>query len=729
MQKSKRSLGAVAFFLFGAILASAFFLWRDPQVMQGKSKWQGRIEQNFSDSTPDWSNLTPQTPPSNAPNILLISFEDIGFGDLGSYGGMLDTPNLDAIAFDGLRYTNFHIPELWAPAQASLLTGRNHHKIGFSAFSATPTGFPNSTGVIPKSAATIARVLQKNGYATAMFGQWDLSAYYARNPGGPFDTWPTGMGFDRFYGFMDRPLGMQTTGLYRDNQLRRLVFDSSEVTANTRALSALNNFLSEHHQMTSGRPFFGYLSLRSPYNKFPKPEDLGEKYYGLFNAGPIQDSENILLKQKVLKIVPKNTRLPLSKRDDEMHAELDVYHFPSYAQEREEATAKFKQIDDALGGMMDLLEKLGMKENTIIALVSRSNAPQESFSMKVGNTPYVGNYSSHAPLILHWPAGIIDRGGLRHQYHHIIDLAPTLLELTGLEWPSSIDGVKQDEVDGVSMAYTFNSPEALSRRKVQHYESLGKRSIYAEGWLAMKDAPPRSEWELYYLPSDLTAMKDLAGLYPERLRDLKNHWERQAKKYEVYPIDTRAQKERVSDPKPLAHLGRDTYFFYPARAAIPHHALPNLNESEYIFKIDFAWEKDQLGGVLMSFGDTESGWSLILERGKLGFFHSYHNKQVSRTSQKTLKAGSHEVKLHYIARPGPQRVADIYLYLDDKQIAEVRGAQYEEAGSRSSKYLTVGHLLGPTAPEQYQGPSSFEGEIRLVTLQMMRDTAAQSFSE
>lgn len=731
-------MGAVPFFIFGAILASAFFLWRDPEQLPVRAKWQGKIEQTYNDSTPDWSGIGPPSPPKNAPNILLISLEEIGLGDIGAYGGMLDTPHLDSLAFDGLRYTNFHIPALPTPAQASLLTGRNHHKVGFCAFSATPTGFPNSTGVIPKSAGTLGEVLQKNGYVTGMFGQWDLTAYYAKNPQGPFRTWPLGMGFDRFYGFMDRPQGLQTTGVFRDNQLRQLFLNSGEDTTNLRAISHLANFLSEHHLMSSGRPFFSYLSLHSPYTKFAKPEALKDKYYGLFDSGPIQDAENILLKQKVLKIVSKNTKLPKEARESELRPEFDVYHFPSYAQEREEASAKFSLVDTAIGELVDRLEKLGMKENTIIAIVSRSNAPRESYGLKVGNTPYIGAYSSHAPLIIHWPAGIIERGGIRHQYHHIIDLAPTLLELAGISWPSTIEGVRQMEVDGVSMAYTFNRPDTPSRRSLQYYETLGDRSLYSEGWLAMAQHRPKSdwdqdEWKLFYLPEDLTANHDLSALHPERLRDLQNLWKDQAKRYEVYPLDDRSQKERMNDPKPVAHLGRDTYYLYPSSSPIPHHVLPNLNESEYIINVDFSWQKDQLGGVLISFGDTESGWSLHLEEGRPGFFHNYHKKQVRRVSAKPVSPGRHEVKLHYIANPAPQnrrnRVADVFIYLDDREIARLRGVQFEEASSRPSKYLSVGRLLGPTVPEHYQGPNSFEGEIHLVTLQMVRDSAAAEYSE
>ncbi len=734
MKRSKKSVAAISFFLFGVLLASGFFVWqaqRNQNIPLSQSKWQGRIGETLESSTPDWSRFSFSKSADQAPNILIISLEDIGFGDLGQFGGMFETPNIDMIAREGLRFTNFHIPELKAPVQASLLTGRNHHRIGFSAYGGLPTGFPNTSGIIPQSATPLAKVLQSNGYSTAMFGQWDLAAYYARNPLGPFDTWPLGMGFDRFFGYFERPNQEQTIGVYRDNHLEKIHLNSGEDTTNTQAIAQLLNYLGQHQQVGSGRPFFGYLSLHSPYTQYAKPLAYFDKFWDVFNEGPIQDAENILLKQKVLKIFPQQTVLPRLQIDEQILSQLGTFHFPSYAQEREEAAAKFLLVDQLIGEVYQALEKMGLKENTIIAIFSHSTFPHDSYSKQTSNTPFIGQYSSASPLILSWPAGIVDRGSLRHQYHHVIDLAPTLIELAGVKWPMKVNGINQSSVDGVSMSYSFNRPEAESRRAEQYYEALGKRAMYSKGWLALS-AKDNQEWGLYYLKDDPTASKDLATIYPERLRDLKNRWQEEAQQNEVFPIDTRSKQSRMAVDRPLAYQGRDNYRFYPVKSALPSHVLPKLEDSEYIFQIEFTLEERNLGGVLLSHGDLHSGWGLVIDRGELSFFHNSHNKTQMTKPTKISDNKRHLIRLHHRVEtsvPASQMTADIHLYLDQKQIGQIRAIPVRASSQNLTKYLSIGRQMGPTLPESYQELGGFEGIIHNVELQMLGQRSQRDFSE
>lgn len=709
------------------VIASVFFLWKTDSLQKSKSTtWKGGIEKYQSDSTPDWENISPPAPLlTGHPNVLIISLEDIGIGDIGTFGGIFTTPNIDLLAREGVRFTNFHTTTHPASAQAALLTGRNPHSIGFSAFSKAPTGFPNTSGILPNEVKTLSEIYAAAGYKTAMFGQWDLSSIFERSPTGPFKSWPIAKGFNRFFGFFERPLKNQPIALYKDNHLYRLVTNTMNETTNTLAISELGTFLADFQYSANSRPFFAYLALQTTYTEFARPEFNLKKYDKSFIAGPRENAQEILLKQKVLKIIPETAALPPFE-DQDLHNQMNAYHNPTYADERVEAAAKFELVDIRLGELFKRLEELGLRENTIIAVVSTSSFPRDSLSSEVARSPFLGIGMEISPLIISWPAGISDRGGIRNQYHHIIDLAPTLLELSTL---SQNDSAKSH---GVSMVYSFSRPDAESRRKRQYFESLGDRAIYSQGWLA-RTKNRVENWQLYYLPEDSTALNDLAQIYPERLRELQIIWEQEANKYQVYPLDERPFEERLLNTPPLGEAARDLFALSPGKNPASSPPLPTLYKSEYILTLIFTSKPKQESGVLINFGDLEYGWSTQFNRGELTLIHNIHSHSQERTLHRGRLIGKHELKIHHIpnfsSENATRNSSDTFVYLDQKQVGRIKGMGPGSFKKMRQKFITIGRVLGPTISDLYHGQPEFDGEIHSSTLQIIRRNQGVDFSE
>ena len=565
-------------------------------------EFKGKIGETYKDSTPDFSPALPLTAPKGAPNVLIVLLDDVGFGQIGSYGGPIDTPNIDKLAARGLRYNNFHTTALCSPSRAALLTGRNHQAVSMAAITEAATGFPGNYGSIPKSAATIAETLKQNGYNTLAFGKWHLTPYTAYTVAGPFDHWPLGMGFERYYGF----LGGET-----DQWAPLLIQDNTMVDTPTRPGYHLTTDLVDHtigyirdlQQTNTGRPFFIYLALGAAHAPLHAPKEYIDKYKGKFDQGWDKVREQTFERQKKLGIMPKDATLPPTNPGVQPWVDLSADQRKVYTKLQEVFAGYLDHADHEIGRLFTALDEMGISDNTLIIFTSDNGASQEGLRDGTLNTDRYRNYfpdtveemiknldaagsaatDPHYPMgwsmagnspfkrwkqdthaggntdafIVSWPAKIKEHGAIRNQYHHLVDVVPTILEVADLPAPTSVNGVKQQPMPGVSMAYTFTDGAAKTRKQSQYYEMLGSRAIWAGGWKAVvwhkKDTPySEDKWELYHTDEDPTEFNDLAAANPVKLKVLQELWRKEAEANGVFPLDDR-RYERVADPtRPVA---------------------------------------------------------------------------------------------------------------------------------------------------------------------------------
>lgn len=736
--------------------------------------FSGQIGQSYKQSTADWRPAEPLAAPEGAPNVVVIVLDDVGFGHLGSYGGPIETPNLDRLAAGGLRYNNFHTTALCSPSRGALLTGRNHHAIGLAAITEAATGFPGNYGSIPKSAATIAETLKQNGYSTMALGKWHLAPYTAYTAAGPFDRWPLGLGFDKFYGF----LGGET-----DQWAPLLVQDNTFIDTPTRPGYHLTEDLvdqaiakiRDQRQANTGRPFFAYVALGANHAPLHAPQEFIAKYRGKFDQGWDQVRAETLARQKKLGIVPQD--VPLSPRDPLIKpwADLTETEKKVYARLQEAYAGMLDHADHHLGRLFASLDELGIRDNTLIIVVSDNGASQEGLQHGVTNTDRYRNFNPETveemaknldkigspetdslypmgwalagntpfkkwkqdthlggntdPFIVSWPAKIRDKGAIRPQYHHLVDVVPTILELAGLPAPTSVNGVAQQPLPGVSMAYSFTDGAAKTKKKVQYYEMLGSRAIWADGWAAVawhKKGEPFEDdkWELYHTDVDFAQNHDLAAKNPQKLKQLIALWQEEAKNNNVLPLDDR-RYERAADPgRPVAALAQKNYTFYPGTSVLHPLAAPQLLGQEHTITAHVKIPAAGAEGVLASFGGEFGGWSLFLKDGRLHYVHNYLKiAEYAVASTGPVPAGKHELSVHFMPTGTNLKpdyfTGDVVLAVDGKKVGELKniksGGQYS---SMTGYGLVIGRNIGTAVSHVYKTPFAFTGTLEKVNVQL-----------
>lgn len=736
--------------------------------------FRGQIGQTYKDSTPDWAPALPMAAPAGAPNILLIVLDDVGFGHLGSYGGPVETPNLDRLAADGLRYNSFHTTALCSPSRGALLTGRNHHAIGLAAITEAATGFPGSYGNIPKSAATIAETLKQNGYNTFAVGKWHLAPYTAYTAAGPFDRWPLGMGFERFYGF----LGGET-----DQWAPLLVRDNTFVDAPSRPGYHLTEdlvdqtiaYIRDQQQANTGRPFLTYLALGANHAPLHAPESFIRKYRGRFDQGWDQVREQTFDRQKKLGIVPQNARLTPRDPMIKAWADLNDMQRQVYARLQEAYCGMLDHADHHLGRLFAAIDAMGIRDNTLIMVVSDNGASQEGLQDGVTNTDRYRNFypetveemSKHLdkiggpetdplypmgwslagntpfkkwkqdthsggntdPFIVSWPARIKDRGAIRPQYHHVVDVVPTILEFVGLPAPTSVNGVAQMPIAGVSMAYSFADGKARTRKKVQYYEMLGSRAIWADGWVAVAwhkagSSWDQDVWELYNTDVDFTQSDNLALKNPEKLKELIALWQAEAKKNNVLPLDDR-RYERAADPgRPVAAIASRNYTFYPDTSVLHPLAAPRLEGQDHSITAHVEIPASGAEGVLASFGGEFGGWSLFMKGGRLHYVHNYLKiREYEAVSVKPVPAGKRMLSVRFTPTGKNLKPdyfdGDVSLFVDGNKVAELKGVRSAGSYSMMTGYgLAIGRNIGTRVSHQYTAPFPFNAKLEKVVVEL-----------
>ncbi|EJN57611.1 arylsulfatase [Halogranum rubrum] len=645
-------------------------------------EFHGRIGRTYDESEPWWPEQI--RPPENAPNVLLITLDDVGFGQLGCYGGLTDTPNIDRIAENGLQYRNFHTTALCSPTRSCLMTGRNHHSNGMAGITEISTGFPGYNGHIPHENGFLSETLVERGYTTLALGKWHLSAAESNSAAGPYDQWPLGRGFERYYGFLGGDTDQYTPSLIYDNHQVEPPATAEEGYHLTEDLAQRAiEFIGDAKQVDPDKPFFTYFCPGACHAPHQVPKEWADKYSGKFDMGWDEARERILERQKELGIVPENTELSPHNEDVAEWASLSDDEKKLYARMMEVFAGFLEHTDAQIGKVLDYLEELGELDNTLVMLVSDNGASAEGgptgsvdenrFFNNVpedleenlaamdelggpkyfnhypwgwtwaGNTPfrrwkretYRGGASD--PMVVSWPDGIDARGEVRTQFVHAIDLVPTVLEAIGIDTPDDVKGVAQSPIEGTSFAYTFDEPDAPEQHTTQYFEMLATRGIYNDGWRAVHPWPlgkpitaadlsattlDDSGWELYHVAEDFSEAHDVASEHPEKVLELAQLWWTEAGKHDVLPLDGRAT-QRLAEPRPQPGKPRDRYVYYPGGQYIPENAAVKVLNRDHSITADVTVPDGGAEGVLLAHGSRSGGYSLYVMGDRLRYVHNY----------------------------------------------------------------------------------------------------------
>ena len=714
----------------------------------------GIVGNTVAESTPWWPD--PVTPPPGSPNVVMVVLDDVGFADLGCYGSEIDTPTMDTLAADGLRFNNFHTTSICSPTRACLLTGRNHHSVGMAVVSNWDTGFPGCTGRITNRAATLAEMLRPAGYSTFAVGKWHLAPIEDTTPAGPFDQWPLQRGFDRYYGFLDGATNQWDPDLVADNHH----IDPPDAPGYHVTEDLVDQAIGMVTAQTSAwpeRPFFLYLCFGTGHYPIHAPKPYIDRYNGRYDSGWGDIRQERFARQKDTGIIPADTELPPFNPGVPDWSELSADEQQVAARMQQAYAGMLTHTDEHLGRLIATLQEIGQAENTVFVLLSDNGATQEggpsghenamrfingleprsvvqqladideiggpnswmAYPMgwaMAGNTPLKWyKQNTHAggvrdPLIISWPAGISDTGAVRTQYHHVSDIAPTLLEVIGLEAPAEMAGVEQLPVEGTSMAYTFADGQASTAKAEQYFEMLGHRAMWVDGWKAVTrhiqgESFDDDRWELYHLDRDFSEARDMAEAEPERLAALIDRWWEAARDYQVLPLDDRIL-ERFHVPKPRPITTRSRFVYYSG-AYIPSDGCPDLKNVSYEIAVDME-RADGDDGTLVACGDVSSGFSLFVQDGHLVWDYNMAWEHYVAKSDEPLPTGQLTAAVAF-ERTGSYAGTG-RLLVNGAEVAST-AMPYTHNTHIHAVGISVGFTKAPSPSPRYTGQFPFTGRI------------------
>ncbi|WP_280462010.1 arylsulfatase [Nocardia carnea] len=731
----------------------------------------------------------PVRPPQGAPNILVIMIDDVGFGAASAFGGPCRTPTAERLAQEGLGYTRFHTTALCSPTRAAMLTGRNHHSVGMGVISEMASAAPGYNGTRPASAATVARILQGNGYATGAFGKMHQTPAWEITPVGPFDRWPCREGFDKFYGFLGAESDQFNPVLYEDFTVvepPRSAEDGYHLSEDLVDRAAA--WIEGVHAVDAGKPWFCYLPFGACHAPLQVPDEYLGKYRGEFDHGWDRQREITLERQKRLGVVPEDTLLAPWAPGLPHWDSLDENQRKASARLMELYAAFLEHTDDQVGRLVDRIEELGALDNTLVLYMLGDNGAsaeggmEGSFNYLAGlngyesttadildrfdelgtptsyphypaawalalDTPYqwAKQVASHYGgtrngLIVRWPAGIAERGELRHQWHHCVDLTPTILEAAGVPAPHTVDGVAQMPMEGVAMNYTFNDAAAEDRHTTQYFEIFGNRGIYHEGWTAVTahrapwlmatagvELPDLDEdrWELYDTRTDWSQARDLAAEHPEILARLKQLFLVEAAKYQVLPLDDRtAGRHTRGNRPPHPFEGRTSITLYPHMQGLVEKAAPSFFNRSFRLTAQIDNDGSPCEGMLAGIGGRFGGFALYVLDAKPVFCYNFCGREHTfvRAPQR-LPAGKSEVALHFdYDGGGIGKGATVTLFVDGVKAAEEHIERTARAIFSMNEQLDIGVDRGSPVTEEIarSGKFSFTGTLHEVRLNLSR---------
>ena len=761
------------------------------------SAWPFALAQNAAPQKP-WPTLPvhevpasswPEPPkaPANAPNVVLILIDDVGFGATSAYGGPIHTPVFESVANAGLRYNSFHMNALCSPTRAALLTGRNNHQVGFGSIAEASSPYPGYNTVLPKSAATIAEVLKENGYSTSAYGKWHNTPMWEVSPAGPFDRWPTGLGFDHFYGFNQAADSQYYPRIFRDTtpvEPSKSPKDGYHFT--TDITNEAINWLHQHDAVAKDKPFFIYFATGATHEPHHVPQQWIERYRGQFDKGWDEVRKEAFAKQKAAGVIPANAEF--TPRPDGLPAwdSLTAQQKKLLAHEAEVYAGYAEHTDHEVGRLLDAIREEGQADNTVILWIFGDNGASAEGGLEgrdaadvngkpksieertdisdlLGselymnhyaaswawalNSPYVGTKqdASHLggvtdPLVISWPDHIKDAGGVRGQFSHVKDIAPTIYEITGAKFPEQVNGVKQIPLEGKSLVYTIDNPKAPTRHTLQYFTTSGNRAIYKDGWWAgdryhstwepntIRNASDKDldvrPWELYNLNEDPSQAHNLADKYPEKVKELQQVFNSEAERNHAYPI----LPER-SSPLDKKIKDKKVFTFRSGVERLPLRYAPGLYGHAYTINADVEIPTDGAEGVIVADGGILGGFSLFVKDNHLYYEVNVANDHSEQIVSKTpIRPGVAHILLNvtptqenaantpgapgsYSRTPVP---GDVKLSINGQSVGEAQFSSIYAGGET----LDVGSDLGSPVSTEYKSPNRFTGKINTVTFEL-----------
>lgn len=736
-----------------------------------KPPFAGHIGATMKESTPWWP--PPAQAPAGAPNILIVLFDDVGFSDFGCYGSPIKTPTIDRLAAHGLRYTGFHTTAMCSTTRSALLTGRNHHSVGVGCLANFDSGFPGYRGKIAKEAGTLAEMLRPHAYRNYMVGKWHVTPLTEAGATGPFDGWPLGRGFDRFYGFMDAETDQYAPELVRDNSSidpPGTYETGYHLTADLVDQSI--GFLAGHAAEQPGAPWLLWLALGACHAPHQAPFDLIKSYDEVFADGWDVERDRRIARQKAMGIVPASTRLPPRNDGVQPWASHSADERRFFIRLQSAYAAMLDHADRHIARLVAFLERTGTLANTLVFVLSDNGASQEGgplgfvnssgprnlrpepFAEKLARIDDIGGPDTHSnfplgwamaantplrrykqnthgggirdPLVISWPQGITSRGELRPQFAHACDLTPTLLDLLGVAAPDEVNGVRQMPLEGTSFAASLRDASAPAKAPPQYFEMFGHRGLWHAGWKAVAYHPPgtpyeNDKWELFHLDEDFSETNDLAAAQPERLAALVKLWWQEAEKHKVLPLDDRFRERFVANAERF-HGARKRYVFHAGMGHLPSDVAPDLRSRSYLIDAD-AHISEGCEGVLIAHGDATSGYSLYLKSGYLVHDMNIGGEHVIVRSELPVPRGEHRLGLRVQrlqpATPKAPALSEFTLLIDGKPAGSVQ-SQLGFANFISWSGLDIGRDRGSPV-SHYEPPFEFTGKLTKVTVTMDDD--------
>jgi arylsulfatase A-like enzyme len=722
----------------------------------------GVIAKKYSDSKEWWA--AEKRPKKGSPNVIIFLLDDVGFAQVGSFGGLIKTPNIDKLAANGLRFNNFHTTALCSPSRASLMAGRNPHSIGLGSHALTAMGFPGYNAIMPESAKSVANYLQEAGYINYALGKWDHTPLYEVSQVGPFDRWPSGEGFQHAYTFMAADVHQFVPVMWNDHTPEE--YRKSEHLDKDLADRAIN-WITGHKSIKADLPFMMLWASGSMHSPHHAPDSHIDRYKGQFDMG-WDKARDIILQQQIAKgVVPAGTKL--TERIDQIPA-WDSLSEPEkglYARQMEVFAAQMEWVDLQIGRVVDELTRIGELDNTLIFVTADNGASgegglagtfnetyvlnglqtpleanlkhQEDWGREntyphyhagwamAGNTPFRyfkqsehrGGQADH--MVVHWPNGIKAKGEVRSQYHHISDVAPTIMEAAGITVPDEYNGVKQQPMEGTSMLYAFNQADAPNQKNRQYYEMFGNRAIWVDGWKAValhanrmpwdlnKVAPFENDpWELYHVAEDFSESTDLSAKYPEKLAELRKIFDEEAWKYNVYPLYDDMIKRLGAQQDRLFGDQKEFIYFAPGAVRIAEKSSAPVKNRAHTIETQLDLKGDE-EGVIVAVGGMTGGYTLFIKDNHLYYDYNFLDGVHYILKSSALPKGKTDLKFSFTRTQAFGGEGE--LYVNGKKEDEVDMPQMHISTYSLAETFDVGLDTGTQVSDVYTGIFKFNGKL------------------
>ena len=741
--------------------------------------FKGKIGRTVKESVPDFPKGVEA--PKGAPNVLLILTDDVGFGASSTFGGPIQTPTMDRLANDGLRFNEFNTTALCSPTRAALITGRNHHSVASGVITEFATGFPGYNSLVSRGDGSVGEVLRENGYNTSWFGKMHNVPDWMSSRAGPFDLWPTGLGFEYFYGFLGGDADQWHTPIFENN----VPVESEEQVKGSKHFDELMadkaiNWMRTQHALAPNKPWLLYYATGTAHAPHHAPKEWIDKYKGQFDQVWDKVREETLSRQIKAGLVPAGTQL--TKRPEQIPAwdSLSADQKRLYARMMEVYAGALSHADHEIGRLFNAVAETGQLDNTLVIYIMGDNGASAEGTLQ-GTTNEVGTAANgvtetipyllsmidqlggpttynHYPvgwahamdspmqwtkqvashfggtrngLVISWPARIRDKGGLRSQFCHVIDIVPTIYEAAHITPPKVMDGTPQKPLDGTSLVYTFDNAKAPTRHTVQYFEMLGNRAIYKDGWMASTTplrvpwvtyggevSPDDFKWELYNIDKDFSQANNVAASNPAKLKELQAAFDAEAKKHNVYPLDSSFAERADPAIRPSLTRGRSEFTYYAGMNRIPEGSAPNFKNKSWAIAAEVVIPDGGASGMLATIGGRYGGWGLFLQDSKPQFAYSYSNQPEHKyrvASDQPIAPGPHVVRFVFkYDGGGVGKGATGTLFVDGKQVAEGRIDNTIRTRFSLDETFDVGMDTGTPVVEDYVGkmPFAFTGSLK-----------------